>query len=78
VGHEGGYGTSDGAKGVSLMEETSMTQWRRFVERARTDRGQGLLEYVLIFIFVTIVVFSALIFLGPEMAKIFDNVNSAL
>jgi hypothetical protein len=71
------------------MEETSMTQWRRIAERSymsnltnparkQAGRGQGLLEYVLIFIFVTIVVFSALIFLGPEMAKIFDSVNSAL
>jgi Flp pilus assembly pilin Flp len=68
------------------MEETSMIQERRLIRRARAlfldmahvSRGQGLLEYVLIFILVTVVVFSALIFLGPAIAKIFDAVNSAL
>lgn len=66
-----------------------MAQLRRFVGRARVsdltlptrarpDRGQGLLEYALIMVFVMLVVFTALILLGPTLATIFDNINSAL
>jgi pilus assembly protein Flp/PilA len=42
------------------------------------SRGQGMLEYALIIALVAVVVIAALVLLGPQIAKIFNNVNSAL
>ena len=41
-------------------------------------RGQGLVEYALIIALVAVVVIAALILLGPQIAKIFDTISSAL
>lgn len=46
--------------------------------KALRNRGQGLVEYALIIALVAIVVIGALILLGPQIATIFDNINSAL
>jgi pilus assembly protein Flp/PilA len=46
--------------------------------RAKSAAGQGMLEYALIIALVAIVVIAALVLLGPQIAKIFNNVNSAL
>jgi Flp pilus assembly pilin Flp len=40
---------------------------------ARQDRGQGLLEYALIIVFVAIVVFGALLLVGPTLSSIFQK-----
>jgi len=42
------------------------------------SRGQGMLEYALIIALVAVVVIAALVLLGPQIANIFKNVNSAL
>jgi pilus assembly protein Flp/PilA len=44
----------------------------------RRGRGQGLVEYALIIALVAVVVIGALILLGPQIAGIFDRINSAL
>jgi pilus assembly protein Flp/PilA len=41
-------------------------------------RGQGMLEYALIIALVAVVVIAALVLLGPQIANIFNNVNSGL
>ncbi|HKV85159.1 MAG TPA: hypothetical protein VJN88_11415 [Ktedonobacterales bacterium] len=42
------------------------------------SRGQGLVEYALIILFVAIVVVAAVALLGPQIASIFKNVNNGL
>lgn len=42
------------------------------------SRGQGLVEYALIILFVAIVVVAAVVLLGPQIASIFKNVNNGL
>jgi Flp pilus assembly pilin Flp len=44
---------------------------------ART-RGQGILEYGLIMLFVVLVVFGGLLFLGPQLSRIFTMIHNAL
>jgi len=41
-------------------------------------RGQGMLEYALIMLFVVLVVFGGLILVGPQLANIFAGVHNAL
>ena len=38
------------------------------------DEGQGLVEYALILVFVTIVVFAILLLLGPAIGNTFSNI----
>ena len=45
---------------------------------AKIENGQGLVEYALILVLVAIVVFAALLILGPAMGNIFSSVNSSL
>ena len=40
--------------------------------------GQGLVEYALILFLVSIVVIGVLVLLGPQIAGIFNKVNSSL
>lgn len=42
------------------------------------DRGQGLVEYALILVFVAVIVLVALQVLGPTVSGMFSNVNSEL
>jgi Flp pilus assembly pilin Flp len=44
---------------------------------ART-RGQGMLEYGLIMVFVVLVVFGGLLLLGPRIASAFSAIHTAL
>jgi pilus assembly protein Flp/PilA len=44
---------------------------------ART-RGQGMIEYALIMLFVVLVVFGGLILLGPQMANVFGSIHNNL
>jgi len=45
---------------------------------AHPERGQGLAEYALILALIAVVVIGAVIFLGDQIQKIFDNIGSAL
>jgi Flp pilus assembly pilin Flp len=40
--------------------------------------GQSMLEYALIMLFVLLVVFGALLLLGPTLSSIFQNASSGL
>ncbi len=43
-----------------------------------TEKGQGLVEYALILVLVAIVVFAALMILGPIIGNTFSSINSSL
>jgi pilus assembly protein Flp/PilA len=43
-----------------------------------SSHGQGMIEYALIVVLVAIVVVGGLIFLGPTIGQIFQNVSPAL
>ncbi len=45
---------------------------------ARSERGQGLVEYALILVLVAIVVIAALMILGPIIGNTFSTINSSL
>jgi pilus assembly protein Flp/PilA len=42
------------------------------------ERGQGLVEYAIILVFVAIVVIAIVRMLGPKIGNIFSTVNSSL
>jgi Flp pilus assembly pilin Flp len=44
----------------------------------RHARGQGILEYALIIVFVAMIVFGALLLVGPTLSSIFQNASSGL
>jgi len=47
--------------------------------RARSlPRGQGLVEYALILVLVAIVVFAALMILGPVIGNTFSTINQSI
>lgn len=46
--------------------------------RAAWARGQGMLEYALIMLFVVLVVFGGLLILGPQLANVFGSIHNAL
>lgn len=45
---------------------------------AGKEKGQGLVEYALILVLVTIVVFAALLVLGPVIGNSFSTLNNSL
>jgi pilus assembly protein Flp/PilA len=45
---------------------------------APKEQGQGLVEYALILVLVAIVVFAALMILGPIIGSVFSAINSSL
>ncbi len=45
---------------------------------APTERGQGLVEYALILVLVAIVVFAALMILGPVIGNTFSTINASI
>jgi pilus assembly protein Flp/PilA len=45
---------------------------------SNSERGQGLVEYALILVLVAIVVFAALMILGPIIGNTFSTINSSL
>ncbi len=45
---------------------------------APNERGQGLVEYALILVLVAIVVFAALMILGPVIGNTFSTINHSL
>ncbi len=44
----------------------------------KDEEGQGLVEYALIIVLVSIVAFAALQILGTTVSDVFDQINSAL
>lgn len=42
------------------------------------EKGQGLVEYALILVLVAIVVFAALLLLGPIIGNVFSTINESL
>jgi len=42
------------------------------------ERGQGLVEYAIILVFVAIVVIAIVRMLGPKIGSIFSTINSSL
>lgn len=46
--------------------------------RAAWMRGQGMLEYSLIMLFIVLVVFGGLILLGPQLNDVFNNIHNNL
>ncbi len=45
---------------------------------APQEKGQGLVEYALILVLVAIVVFAALMILGPIIGNAFSTINQSL
>ncbi len=45
---------------------------------APKERGQGLVEYALILVFVAVVVIAVLLILGPIIGNVFSKINSRL
>ncbi len=43
-----------------------------------SEKGQGLVEYALILVLVAIVVFAALMILGPVLGNTFSTINASL
>ncbi len=46
--------------------------------RHKSERGQGLMEYSLIILFVALVIFGGLILVGPAIGNMFSNVHNVL
>lgn len=45
---------------------------------APMEKGQGLVEYAIILVFVAIVVIAVMRLLGPKIGNVFSTVNSSL
>lgn len=45
---------------------------------ARKEKGQGLVEYALIIVLVSIVVIAALTVLGPQIKNVFNKISGTL
>ena len=45
---------------------------------ARKEKGQGLVEYALIIVLVSIVVIAALTILGPRISNVFNTISDTL
>jgi pilus assembly protein Flp/PilA len=45
---------------------------------ARKEKGQGLVEYALIIVLVSIVVIAALLLLGPQISNVFNTITNTL
>lgn len=46
--------------------------------QAKTEEGQGLVEYALVLLLVVIVVVAILIFLGPQLGEMFSAVTKGI
>ena len=44
----------------------------------KAEKGQGLVEYALILVLVSVVVLAALLFLGPQVGDVFSRVSGIL
>ena len=50
----------------------------KILDRVRSQRGQGMVEYALILVLVSIVVIVILLTMGNQIANVFSNVVAAL
>lgn len=48
------------------------------MRRSKKEKGQGLVEYALILVLVSIVVIAALMIMGPVIGNVFSEINSSL
>jgi len=48
------------------------------MRHSKKEKGQGLVEYALILVLVSIVVIAALMILGPVIGNVFSDINSSL
>jgi pilus assembly protein Flp/PilA len=56
-----------------------MTLWRKVLASLqRSERGQTLVEYGLLIALIAVVVIAALIFLGPVVSGLFNNIGSTI
>jgi pilus assembly protein Flp/PilA len=51
---------------------------RLLVDRFRSERGQGMVEYALILVLIAVVVIVVLIVLGNQVANVFCNISGAI
>ena len=51
---------------------------RLLVDRFRSERGQGMVEYALILVLIAVVVIAVLIVLGNQVANVFCNISGAI
>ena len=51
---------------------------RLLVDRSRSQRGQGMVEYALILVLIAVVVIAVLIVLGNQVANVFCNISGAI
>jgi Flp pilus assembly pilin Flp len=42
------------------------------------ERGQGMVEYAFIFVFIALIVIAVLLILGPTVGNVFSNLNSKM
>jgi len=42
------------------------------------ERGQGLIEYAFLLVFIALIVIAAMLILGPTIGNVFSNLNSSL
>ena len=48
------------------------------MRHSKKEKGQGLVEYALILVLVSLVVIAALMILGPVIGNVFSGINSSL
>jgi pilus assembly protein Flp/PilA len=60
-----------------LVSEKSIRKEKRNMLSA-TQKGQGLVEYALIIVLVSIVVIAALTILGPRISNVFNRISGTL
>ena len=48
------------------------------MRRSKKEKGQGLVEYALILVLVSIVVIATLMIMGPVIGNVFSEINSSL
>jgi Flp pilus assembly pilin Flp len=67
-----------GVRDARSQEEAQMYRLYTWDRRFKLQRGQNLVEYSLIILFVAIAVIGALALIGPVLGSIFSNVKPAL
>jgi pilus assembly protein Flp/PilA len=60
---------------MTNMMQFFMSLWQSF---SRREEGQGMVEYALLIGLIAIVVIAVLIFLGPAIAALFQQIIDAL
>jgi pilus assembly protein Flp/PilA len=64
--------------GPTAPKEVVAVNLKAFVSRKGGQRGQGMVEYALILVLVSIVVIVILLTMGNQIANVFSNVVAAL